>query len=245
MENSQDQEVLPAPLYLIPSRIAETEPLEVLPLSIKKVVGSIDHYIVENEKTAREFIKKVNPSKSQPSLHFEIYNQYTEKTEIDKLLAPCLQGEPVGLISDAGIPAVADPGADLIWAAHQAQIRVIPMIGPSSLILALMASGLNGNQFTFHGFLSADKTQRRKSIASLDKKARKGETQIFIESPLRNMTLYEEILSICESDTLLCVASNITSPYEAIRTQAISEWRKTEIDLDKVPSIFLLGSTDG
>lgn len=245
MENSLPNDKPSAPLYLIPSRIAETEPLEVLPLSIKKVVGSIDHYIVENEKTSREFIKKVNPSKSQPSLHFEIYNQYTEASEIPKLLAPCLDGQPVGLISDAGIPAVADPGADLILAAHQAQIRVIPLIGPSSLILALMASGLNGNQFTFHGFLSADKTQRRKKLASLDKRAQKGETQIFIESPLRNMKVYEEILATCDSDTLLCVASNITSPYEAIRTQSIKEWSKTEIDLDKVPSIFLLGSSHG
>lgn len=240
-----NQEVPSAPLYLIPSRIAETEPLEVLPLSIKKVVGSIDHYIVENEKTSREFIRKVNPSRSIPGLHFEIYNQYTDKDEIPKLLAPCLRGEPVGLISDAGTPAVADPGAEVVMAAHEAQIRVIPMIGPSSLILALMASGLNGNQFTFHGFLPADKTPRKKAIASLDKKARKGETQIFIESPLRNMQVYEELLTTCEPDTLLCIASNLTSPYESIRTQRISEWSKTEMDLDKIPSIFLLGYTHG
>lgn len=239
---AETPEFPPAPLYLIPSRIAETEPLEVLPLSIKKVVDSIDFYIVENEKTSREFIRKVYPSKAQPNLNFQIYNQYTDAAEIPQMLQPCLDGQPVGLISDAGTPAVADPGSDLVLAAHQLGIRVIPLIGPSSLILALMASGLNGNKFTFNGFLPVEKSPRRKALVSMDKKALKGETQIFIESPLRNDKLLEDILSVCQPETLLCIASNITGQTESIHTKSIDEWRGINLDLEKKPTIFLLGS---
>ncbi|NVK26643.1 MAG: SAM-dependent methyltransferase [Flavobacteriia bacterium] len=240
--DNQIEEALPsAPLYLIPSRIAETEPLEVLPLSIKKVVDSIDYYIVENEKTSREFIRKVYPPKSQPNMHFEIYNQYTERSEIPQLLKPCLEGYPVGLISDAGIPAVADPGADLVLEAHRMGIRVIPLIGPSSIILALMASGLNGNSFTFNGFLASESAPRKRKIQALEKKAIKGETQIIIESPLRNHKLLDDILSVCDDSTLLCIASSITSPHENISTRTIGEWRAEKPNIDKLPSIFLLG----
>lgn len=236
-------ELPPAPLYLIPSRIAETEPLEVLPLSIKKVVDSIDHYIVENEKTSREFIRRVHPGKSQPGIHFQIYNQYTDESEIPALLKPCLDGFPVGIISDAGSPAVADPGADLIMKAHEMKIRVIPLVGPSSIIMALMASGLNGHQFCFHGFLPADKAQRKRKIATLEKKASKGETQIFMETPLKNNKLLEDILSVCENDTLLCVATAITSPTEEIYTQSIANWKEHTPELEKRPSLFLLGTS--
>ncbi|GGH73610.1 SAM-dependent methyltransferase [Phaeocystidibacter marisrubri] len=236
-------ELPPAPLYLIPSRIADTEPLEVLPLSIKKVVDSIDHYIVENEKTTREFIRRVHPGKSQPSLHFSIYNQYTDEAEIPDLLKPCKEGFPVGLISDAGAPAIGDPGELLILKAHEYKIRVIPLVGPSSVVLALMASGLNGNQFTFHGFLPAEKSVRKKKLATLEKRALKGETQIFMESPLQNDKFLEDILSTCLDETLLCIATHITSPDEEIYTQSVGEWKNQPPSLDKRPTLFLLGSS--
>lgn len=236
-------ELPPAPLYLIPSRIADTEPLEVLPLSIKKVVDSIDHYIVENEKTSREFIRRVHPGKAQPSLHFSIYNQYTDESEIPDLLKPCKEGFPVGLISDAGAPAIGDPGELLILRAHEYKIRVIPLVGPSSVVLALMASGLNGNQFTFNGFLPSEKSVRKKKLATLDKRAQKGETQIFMESPLQNDRFLEDVLTTCSDETLLCIATNITSPDEEIYTQPVGEWRSNPPSLDKRPTLFLLGSS--
>lgn len=242
METEADYDLPAAPLYLVPSRISDVEPLEVLPLAIKKVVDSIDHYIVENEKTSREFIRRVYPGKSQPNLHFGIYNQYTDKAEIPELLAPCLQGHPMALISDEGTPAVADPGADLILFAHEHGIRVIPLVGPSSIIMALMSSGLNGYQFTFNGLLPAERTPRKKKISSLEKRAIKGETQIFSESPLGNNEVLEDILDVCENDTLLCIASNITGHNESISTKSIAHWKQDVPDLDKSPTIFLLGA---
>ncbi len=233
-----------APLYLIPSRIADIEPLEVLPLSIKKVVDSIDHYIVESEKNAREFIKRVYPSKSQPSIHLEIYNQYTESAEIPNLLKPCLEGFPTGLISDEGAPALADPGADLILAAHQMGIRVIPMVGPSAVMLALMASGMNGSQFTFHGFLSQQPSTRKKNLKTMERRALRGETQIFFESPLGNNELLADVLSVCEDETLLCIATSITAPTESILTQTIADWKSDSPELNKAPTVFLLGSQE-
>lgn len=235
-------EIPPAPLYLIPSRIGETEPLEVLPLSIKKVIDSIDHYIVENEKTTREFIKRVYPGKNQPNLHFSIFNKYTDLEEIPTMLQPCTQGFPVGMISDAGAPAIADPGAELILKAHELQIRVIPLVGPNSITMALMASGLNGSHFTFNGFLPLDKSERKRKLSSLEKRALKGETQIFMETPLQNDEFLETILTVCENDTLLCIATSITSPDEEIYTQTIEEWKKNPPTLSKRPSLFLLGS---
>lgn len=231
-----------APLYLIPSRIADTEPLEVLPLSIKKVVSSIDHFIVENEKTAREFIRRVDPSKAQPHVNFQVYNQYTNESEIANLLKPCAEGYPMGLISDAGMPVIGDPGEELILKAHEFDIRVIPLVGPSSITLALMASGLNGNLFTFHGFLPVDKAGRKKKLALLDKRAAKGETQIFMETPLKNEDLLDDILTVCENDTLLCIASNLTSSNESIDTMTIRNWKDNRPSVHKKPTIFILGS---
>lgn len=236
-------ELPPAPLYLIPSRIAETEPLEVLPLSVKKVVDSIDYYIVENEKTAREFIRKVHPGKSQTALNLQIYNKFTDSSEIASILKPCKEGYPVGMISDAGVPAVADPGAELILAAHEMKIRVIPLVGPSSVILALMASGLNGNAFSFQGFMPSESSARKRRIGALEKKAQKGETQIIMETPLQNDQLLSDLLSACENDTLLCIATNLTSPEEEIYTQTVGEWKLNPPTLDKRPTLFLIGQS--
>lgn len=239
MENKP--ELPAAPLYLIPSRIAETEPLEVLPLSVKKVVDSIDHYIVENEKTSREFIRKVLSGKSQPSLHIRIHNQYTPTEELPELLSPCLNGNPTGVISDSGMPVIGDSGHELIRMAHELGIRVIPMVGPSAIVMALMASGLSGHSFAYVGYLPPEDGLRKRRISALEKKAQKGETQIFVETPLQNNQLFEEIVAVCEPHTLLSVASDITAPSETIRTKSIEDWKKEAPVLDKRPTVFLLG----
>ncbi len=239
----ESNEIPSAPLYLIPTRIADVEPLEVLPLSIKKVVDSIDYFVVESEKSAREFIRRVYPSKSQPNLHIEVYNHYTDPSEIPSLLKHCIEGYPTGLIADEGAPALADPGADLILHAHQMGIRVIPLVGPSAVMLALISSGLNGNQFSFHGFLAQQSSVRKKNLKSMERRAQKGETQIFFESPLGNEELLDDVLAVCENETLLCIASNITAPSEQITTKSIQEWKHVKPSLDRLPTVFLLGSS--
>ncbi|MFT6934996.1 MAG: 16S rRNA (cytidine1402-2'-O)-methyltransferase, partial [Maribacter sp.] len=158
-------------LYLIPTTLGDSPPLEVLPISIKRAIESIDHYVVENEKTARHFIKKMSPRKSQPSLHLFALNKFTEAREIPSFLEPCLAGYDMGILSEAGCPGIADPGAAVVQLAHQKYIQVVPLVGPSSIVLALMASGLNGQNFAFNGYLPIDSTDRRKEIKRLEKKS--------------------------------------------------------------------------
>ncbi|MEJ2162870.1 MAG: SAM-dependent methyltransferase [Robiginitalea sp.] len=228
-------------LYLIPTTLGETEPLEVLPLTIKQAVEVIDHYVVENEKTARRFIKKITPRKGQAQLHINLLNKYTEDQEVPKLLQPCLEGYPVGILSEAGCPGIADPGAILVRLAHEKGIRVVPLVGPSSIILALMSSGLNGQQFAFNGYLPIDTRERKKSIRELEKKSRElGQTQLFMETPYRNNKLMEELIRTLKGDTYLCVAADLTLKTEWIRTMQISEWGGVTVDLHKRPAIFAL-----
>ena len=154
-------------LYLIPTRLGDNPPLEVLPISIKKIIEDLDYYIVENEKTARRFIKRVSPNKSQPALQLKVLNKYTTEEERNTYLNTCLEGISVGLVSEAGCPAIADPGADIVSLAHQMNIKVVPLVGPSSLLLALMASGMNGQGFTFNGYLPIEKSDRKKTFTRL------------------------------------------------------------------------------
>jgi 16S rRNA (cytidine1402-2'-O)-methyltransferase len=180
-------------LYLIPTRLGDNPPLEVLPISIKKIIETIDYYIVENEKTARRFIKRVSPNKSQPSLKLQVLNKYTTEAERNTYLNPCLEGISTGLLSEAGCPAIADPGADIVSLAHQMDIQVVPLVGPSSIILALMASGMNGQSFTFNGYLPIDKSERKSKIKALERlSSEHNQAQIFIETPYRNMKMLED-----------------------------------------------------
>lgn len=228
-------------LYLIPSTLGETAPLEVLPFSVKQVIEDVDHYIVENEKTARHFIKKVSPRKSQPGLHINVLNKFTEPGSIPGFLQPCLEGDSVGIISEAGCPGVADPGADVVRHAHEKNIKVIPLVGPSSILMALMASGLNGQQFCFNGYLPRENAELKKQIRQLEKRSRDaGEAQLFIETPYRNNKLLEVLVSTLQATTLLCVACDITLPTEIIKTQRAGEWKKNLPDLHKRPSIFII-----
>ncbi|MEN8815367.1 MAG: SAM-dependent methyltransferase [Nonlabens sp.] len=228
-------------LFLIPVTLGDISPLEVLPLSVKKVVEMVDHYIVENEKTARRFIKSVYPSKSQPSLEFSTINKFTEQSELPAFLQPCLEGKNMGLMSEAGVPGIADPGADVIAIAHEKGIRVQPLVGPSSILMAMMSSGLNGQNFAFNGYLPIDKQERRKKIKDLESISTKyQQSQSFIETPYRNNKMLEELLLSLSGKTKLCVACDISLPTEFIKTLPIDLWKKQIPDLHKRPAIFII-----
>jgi 16S rRNA (cytidine1402-2'-O)-methyltransferase len=228
-------------LFLIPTTLGDTEPLEVLPISIKQTIEEIDHYIVENEKSARHFIKKINPRKPQPSLHLEQLNKFTEPERIPSFLDPCINGHNVGILSEAGCPGIADPGADVVRIAHEKNIKVVPLVGPSSILLALMASGLNGQQFAFNGYLPIETSERKTTLKALERLSKeKNQTQIFIETPYRNDKLLQDLLKSLSANTLLCIASDITLPTEYIVTKAIKDWKQMELDLHKRPTIFLI-----
>ncbi|MDG4717291.1 SAM-dependent methyltransferase [Winogradskyella marincola] len=228
-------------LYLIPTRLGDNPPLEVLPISIKKVIEDIDYYIVENEKTARRFIKRISPSKSQPSLKLSVLNKYTTEEERNTFLNPCLEGHTIGLLSEAGCPAIADPGSDIVSLAHSMDIKVTPLVGPSSIILALMASGMNGQSFCFNGYLPIDKAERKAKLKSLERlSSEHNQSQIFIETPYRNTKMLEDLSSVLHPETRVCVACDITLPSEFIKTKPAKEWKNNKEDLHKRPAIFII-----
>ena len=228
-------------LYLVPTMLGDNAPLEVLPISIKRTIENVDHYIAENEKTARRFIKKISPSKNQPDLHFEVLNKYTDPAEISSFLDPCVQGSDIVLLSEAGAPGIADPGAEIVRVAHKKQIRVIPLVGPSSITMAMMASGMNGQNFAFTGYLPIESDLRSKAIKSLEKLSfETGQAQIFIETPYRNEKLLAELLRKLKSTTRLCVATDITLPSEEINTKTVQEWQRKQIEINKRPTVFII-----
>ncbi|WP_158973408.1 SAM-dependent methyltransferase [Cellulophaga sp. L1A9] len=228
-------------LYLIPTTLGENEPLEVLPLSVKQAIENINYYIVENEKTARRFIKKISSKKSQGDLVLESLNKFTEPEMIPTFLQPCLEGKDVGIISEAGCPGIADPGADVVRIAHEKNIRVIPLVGPSSILLALMASGFNGQNFAFNGYLPIDNSDRKSTIKRLERLSKDADqSQIFIETPYRNDKLLAELIKTVHPFTKICVACDITLPTELIATKTAKDWTTENIDLHKRPTIFII-----
>ena len=228
-------------LYLIPCPIGDTPPLEVLPLLVKKAVEEIDHYIVEDEKNARRFIKSLVPRKSQPNLHFEIINKFTNPSEIPEMLNPCLEGVDIGVISDAGCPGIADPGAAVVAEAHAKGIKVVPLVGPSSILLAMMASGFNGQNFAFNGYLPIDKKERKSEIKRLERLSKEqDQSQLFIETPYRNNQILESLANTLHPQTQLCVACDLTLSSEYIKTQTAEEWKRTKVDLNKRPTLFII-----
>jgi 16S rRNA (cytidine1402-2'-O)-methyltransferase len=228
-------------LYLIPTTLGDNEPLEVLPLSVKKIVESTNHYIVEHEKTARRFIKKITPKKSQPSLQLHVLNKYTQDQELPSFLEAIFQGKNVGVISEAGCPGVADPGAEIVKIAHEKGIRVVPLVGPSSILMAMMASGMNGQNFAFNGYLPIDSHERKRAIKQLEKRASDlQQSQSFIETPYRNDKLLADLTTTLSGNTRLCVACDITLATEYIKTMTINEWKRTSVNLHKRPTIFII-----
>lgn len=228
-------------LYLIPTTLGESDPMDVLPQTVKRAIDFIDHYIVENEKTARRFIKAVNAQKVQAELKISLLNKHTEVSEHNAMIKPCLEGINVGLMSEAGCPGVADPGAVIVKIAHEKGIQVVPLVGPSSILLAMMASGMNGQSFAFNGYLPIDKSDKKSALKNFEKMSSdKNQSQIFIETPYRNNKLLEDILSALQPNTHLCIAADITLPTEYIKTLRVADWKKTKVDLHNRPTIFII-----
>ena len=228
-------------LYLIPTTMGESDPMDVLPQTVKRAIEFIDHYIVENEKTARKSIKAVLPEKKQSELVLFALNKHTDTKEHLSFIQPLLEGKNVGLMSEAGCPGVADPGAVIVKLAHEKGIQVIPLVGPSSILLAMMASGMNGQSFTFNGYLPIDKGEKKSALKNLEKLSfDKNQSQIFIETPYRNNKLLEDILQALQPATHLCIATDITLPTEYIKTLRVADWKKTKVDLHNRPTIFII-----
>lgn len=228
-------------LYLIPTTLGEMNPDDVLPQTIRRSIDFIDHYIVENEKTARRFIKSVHPEKKQSELKLSLLNKHTEVSDYNQMIAPLLNGVNIGLMSEAGCPGVADPGAAIVKIAHEKGIQVVPLVGPSSILLAVMASGMNGQSFAFNGYLPIDAHEKKNVVKQLEKLSQeKNQSQLFIETPYRNNKLLEDLMQILQPNTLLCVACDITLPTEFIKTKKVSEWKKNKVDLHKRPCIFII-----
>ena len=227
---------------MIPNTLGDSQLNSVIPESVMEIIRELDHFIVENIRTARRYLIKCGYPKPIDDIHFFELNKHTPHELKSGYLSPCHKGISVGIISEAGVPGVADPGAEITALAHQQGIRVIPLTGPSSFLLALMASGLNGQQFCFHGYLPVNNPQRSKKIREIENAAVKyGPTQIFIETPYRNDRMIEELLKTCDKDSLLCIACDITLDSEDIRTMTIAGWKKERVSFHKRPCIFLLG----
>lgn len=228
-------------LYLIPCTLGDSSPLDVLPTLVERVIERLDYYVVEHEKSARHFIKCIVPQKLQSELKFQLINKFTVEAEIPSMLQPCLEGIDVGVISDAGCPGIADPGASVVRHAHLQGIRVVPLVGPSSILLAMMASGFNGQNFTFNGYLPIEKSERKLEIKRLERISNEyNQSQLFIETPYRNNQLLESLISVLNDQTSLCIACDITLPSEYIKTATVIEWKKIKVDLHKRPTLFIL-----
>jgi len=228
-------------LYLIPTLLGEGDIAWVIPTAVKQCIADLSYYIVENPKAARKFLRQVDCNLSLQEIKMQALDEHTQPKNFIDFLAPLLSGNNVGLLSEAGCPAVADPGAGLIRIAHQRNIRVVPLVGPSSVLLALMASGLNGQRFMFHGYLPVERNKRIIKIIQLERESvRDDQTQIFIETPYRNQRLLEALIQNCQNNTNLCIASNITLANEQIRTKTVKEWKQAVPKVDKELVIFLL-----
>ena len=227
-------------LYLIPNTLGEDNFSFVLPDEVKSVIESLDYFIVENERTARAYIKRLLPDKIQKDIHVEIIDKHTDPLDLPGFLKPIENGKNAGIISEAGVPCIADPGAEIVSIAHRKGLKVIPLVGPSSILLALMASGFNGQQFAFRGYLPFDQQIRKRVFQAMNKDIKDGITQIFMETPYSNNKLLDELLKIMHPETKLCIACDITLENEYIRTKTIANWVGSLPDLHKRPTIFLI-----
>ena len=228
-------------LYLLPVTLGDTPIASVLPAINHDIILQLKHFIVEDIRSARRFLKKTDRSINIDELTFYPLNKHTSPDEIAGYLTPLQQGYSIGVISEAGCPAVADPGADVVAIAQRKNFRVIPLVGPSSIILSVMASGFNGQSFAFHGYLPIEQNERSKTIKQLENRVyREDQTQLFIETPYRNEKMVKDILNNCRPETKLCIAANITCEDESIKTKSIAEWKKHLPQIGKVPCIFLI-----
>lgn len=230
-----------ASLFLIPVTLGDTAIDKVLPANNREIIGSIKHFIVEDIRSARRFLKKSNPEIVIDDLTFYTLNEHTKGEDIGSYLNAINEGMNVGVISEAGCPAIADPGADVVAIAQRRNIKVVPLVGPSSILMSLMASGFNGQKFTFNGYLPIEPNERAKAIKLLEQRAyAEDTTQIFIEAPYRNAKLIADLVKTCRPQTKLCIASAITCEEESIVTKPIKEWCKLTPEVGKIPAIFLI-----
>ena len=228
-------------LYLLPVTLGETPIEKVLPAYNKEISLGIKHVIVEDVRSARRFLKKVERSINIDELTFYPLNKHTSPEDISGYLKPLTEGNPMGVISEAGCPAVADPGADVVAIAQRKNLKVVPLVGPSSIILSVMGSGFNGQSFAFHGYLPIEPNERAKRIKTLEQRVySENQTQLFIETPYRNHKMMEDIVKNCRPQTKLCIAANITCEDEFIKTRTVKEWQGKLPDLNKIPCIFLI-----
>ena len=230
-----------AALYLIPVTLGDTEIDRVLPNHNRTIIAGISHYVVENIRSARRFLRRSNPDIVIDDLTFYTLDEHTRPEEIASFLAPLREGKPMGVISEAGCPAIADPGADLVAIAQRENLPVVPLVGPSSILMSLMASGFNGQSFAFNGYLPVEPAERTRKIKQLEQRAySEDQTQIFIETPYRNHKMIEELVRTCRPTTRLCVACDISCEGEEIHTRTIAQWKKSKYDIQKRPAIFLI-----
>ena len=228
-------------LFLIPSPLGDNDPAEVIPAGVLSMLPSISTYVVEAVRTARRYLSAAGLKGHVQDLEFHELNEHTTPEEVEALMKLFDDGRDVGLITEAGLPAVADPGAQLVRLCHRHGVEVVPMSGPSSLMLALMASGLNGQSFAFLGYLPAKTEERRQALRSIEKHSSTArQTKIFIQTPYRNDSLLADILSVCRADTEVCIAANITMPDAFIRTKTAGEWKKSVPTIGKRPCVFLI-----
>lgn len=228
-------------LYLLPVTLGDTAIEKVLPSYNREIIVGIKYFIVEDVRSARRFLKKVDAAINIDELTFYPLNKHTSPEDIAGYLTPLAQGNAMGVISEAGCPAVADPGADVVAIAQRRNLKVVPLVGPSSIILSVMGSGFNGQSFAFHGYLPIDPADRTRRLKELEARVySENQTQLFIETPYRNHKMLEEILRTCRPQTKLCIAANITCEGEYIRTKTVKEWKGHLPDLNKIPCIFLI-----
>jgi 16S rRNA (cytidine1402-2'-O)-methyltransferase len=228
-------------LYLVPTGLGSADPGAFLPTATLSAVHRIDYFVAENARTARAYLKAVGHPKPLQALTIDVLDEHTPASRLAALLQPLRDGRDAGLLSEAGCPAVADPGALLVRAAHATGLKVVPLVGPSALLLAVMASGMNGQRFTFHGYLPVERGARERRIAELEaESAKRDVTQLFIEAPYRNQALFDAIVRTCRPDTLLALATDLTLPEESVRMQRIGEWKDDPPRLDRRPTVFLL-----
>jgi len=230
-------------IYLIPSLLGSSDPRYVIPEGVIKIMHTLNHFVVENTRTSRRFLIKTGHPLSPDEILFYELDKNHPRAGIEDYINLCLSGINLGIISEAGIPGIADPGSVLVKSAHEKGLKIIPLSGPSSIFLALSASGMNGQNFVFHGYLPVKSAERIKRIREIEQDSvRERQTQIFIETPYRNMSLLSDLIKVCKSATLLCIASEMTTAQEFIRTKSISSWKKQLPDLLKRPCVFLLQS---
>lgn len=238
MDNTVD--VKPGCLFLIPNIIADNTENDVIGARVKEELSNIQYFLAENIRTARRYLKSLNVYESIEPLQFQVLNKDTEYSELDSMCQPLKEGHHMGVVSESGCPGIADPGALAVRYAHNNNIRVIPLVGPSSLLLALMASGLNGQRFAFHGYLPIEQKESARTIKELEKESRqRNQSQLFIETPYRSSSLFRVLLNTLGGNTLLCVAVNITSPSENIKTRSVNEWKTVKYEVPKEPVVFL------